>query len=389
MKLSKRAVNIKPSLTLTITAKAKEMKKQGLDVISFGAGEPDFDTMIHIKEAAKKAIDEGYTKYTSTSGFTELREAVCMKLRRDNWLDFVPSQILVSTGGKQALFNIIMTLVEEDDEVIIPVPYWVSYEEMVKFAGGKPVFLKSDDFRINTEKLERAITRKTKMLILNSPANPTGVVYEEKELKQIAHVCVKHNIIVVSDEIYEKLTYGKKHHSIAAMNDKINKLTIIINGVSKTYAMTGWRIGYAAGPEEVIKAATRIQDHSTSNPSSISQKAALAALTGPQDHIPKMVWEYKRRRDFMVERVNRIKGIYASRPDGAFYVFANISDFYGNEIKGSTEFCLRLLEEAYVAAIPGLGFGDDNFIRLSFATGMSNIQRGLERMEKFCEKIRK
>lgn len=389
MKLSKRAKNIQPSLTLSITAKAKEMKKQGLDVVSFGAGEPDFDTMIHIKEAAKRAIDEGFTKYTATSGIIELKEAIAAKLRRDNWLDYEPKEIIVSTGAKQALFNIILTLIDDGDEVIIPVPYWVSYEEMVKFAGGKSVLLKTNNFKIDPLLLEKAITPKTKMLILNSPSNPTGIVYEEKELKVIAQICIKNNIVVLSDEIYEKLTFGKKHHSIAGVNEKIKKLTVVVNGVSKTYAMTGWRIGYAAGPEEVIKAATRIQDHSTSNPSSIGQKAALSALTGPQDHVPKMVWEYKRRRDFMVDRLNRIKGVFASRPDGAFYVFANVSDFYSEEIKGSIDFCDKLLDQAYVAAIPGVAFGDDRFIRMSFATGMSNIQRGLERMEKFCEKIRK
>ncbi|MCL4364027.1 pyridoxal phosphate-dependent aminotransferase [Patescibacteria group bacterium] len=389
MKLSKRAENINPSLTLSITAKAKEMKKQGLDVVSLAAGEPDFDTMTHIKDAAKRAIDEGFTKYTSTSGITDLKLAICAKFRRDNWLDYEPSQILVSTGAKQALFNVIMALVDEGDEVIIPVPYWVSYDEMVKLAGGKSILLKTNNFKIDPQQLEKVITEKTKMLILNSPSNPTGVVYEEKELKQIAHICVKHNIAVLSDEIYEKLIYGKKHHSIAAMNDKIKKLTIVVNGVSKTFAMTGWRIGYAAGPEDVIKAAIRIQDHTTSNASSISQKAALAALNGPQDHIGKMVWEYKRRRDFMVERLNRIDGVYASRPDGAFYVFANVSDFYTGKIKGSLDFCQQLLEDAYVAAVPGIAFGDDLFIRLSYATGMEHIRRGLDRMEKFCEKIKK
>jgi len=389
MKLSKRAQNIKPSLTLSITAKAKEMKKQGLDVISFGAGEPDFDTMHHIKEAAKKAIDDGFTKYTATSGVIELKEAICAKLRRDNHLYYQPKEIIVSTGAKQALFNLILTLIDEGDEVIIPVPYWVSYEEMVKFAGGKSVLLKTNNFKIDPLLFEKAITPKTKMLILNSPSNPTRVVYEEKELKILAQICIKNNIIVLSDEIYEKLIFGKKHHSIAGINEKIKKLTIVVNGVSKTYAMTGWRIGYAAGPEEVIKAATRIQDHSTSNPSSISQKAALAALTGPQDHIPKMVWEYKRRRDFMIERLERIQGVFASRPDGAFYVFVNVSELYGKDIKGSIDFCEKLLDQAYVAAVPGAAFGDDRFIRLSFATGMSNIQRGLERMAKFCEKIKR
>lgn len=389
MKLSKRALSINPSLTLSITAKAKEMKKQGLDVVSFGAGEPDFDTMFHIKEAAKKAIDDGFTKYTATSGIIELKEAICAKLRRDNWLDYEPKNIIVSTGAKQSLFNIIMVTVDPGDEVIIPIPYWVSYEEIVKIADGKCVFLKTNNFKINPQDLEKAITPKTKMLIFNSPSNPTGVVYDEKELKQIAAICLKHNIYILSDEIYEKLIYGKKHISIASVNEKIKKLSIVINGVSKSYAMTGWRIGYAAAEEEIIKAATRFQDHSTSNPSSISQKAALAAVNGPEDHVEKMVYEFKKRRDFMVDRLNRIEGIVAPRPDGAFYVFANVSKFYNEQIKGSMVFCQKLLEDAFVAVIPGVAFGDDRYIRLSFATGMDHIKRGLDRLDKFCEKLRK
>lgn len=389
MRLSKRALSINPSLTLSITAKAKEMKKQGLDVVSFGAGEPDFDTMFHIKEAAKKAIDEGFTKYTASSGIIELKEAICAKLRRDNWLDFEPKNIIVSTGAKQSLFNMIMVTIDPGDEVIIPIPYWVSYEEMVKIAEGKCVFLKTNNFKINMQDLEKAITPKTKMLILCSPSNPTGVVYDEKELKQIASICLKHNIYILSDEIYEKLIYGKKHVSIASVNEKVKKLTIVINGVSKSYAMTGWRIGYAAAEEEIVKAATRLQDHTTSNPTSISQKAALAAINGPEDHMPKMVYEYKKRRDFMIDRLNRIEGIVASRPDGAFYVFANVSKFYSSEIKGSMDFCKKLLEDAYVAVVPGIAFGDDRYIRLSFATGMEHIKRGLDRMDKFCEKLRK
>jgi len=389
MKLSKRAQDIKPSLTLSITAKAKEMKKQGLDVVSFGAGEPDFDTMFHIKEAAKKAIDEGFTKYTATSGILELKEAICAKFRRDNWLDYEPKNIIVSAGGKQSLFNMIMVIVDPGDEVIIPVPYWVSYEEMVKIAEGKCIFLKTNNFKINLQDLEKAITPKTKIFILNSPSNPTGAVYDEKELKQIASICLKHNIYILSDEVYEKLIYGKKHISIASVNEKIKKLTIVVNAVSKSYAMTGWRIGYAAAEEEIVKAATRLQDHTTSNPNSIAQKAALAAINGPEDHMEKMVYEYKKRRDFMVERLNRIDGIVASRPDGAFYVFANVSKFYSDEVKGSMDFCKKLLEDAYVAVIPGLAFGDDRFIRLSFATGMDHIKRGLDRLDKFCEKLRK
>jgi len=389
MKLSKRAQNLNPSLTLSITAKAKEMKKQGLDVVSFSAGEPDFDTMFHIKEAAKKAIDEGFTKYTASSGIIELKEAICAKFRRDNWLDYEPKNIIVSTGGKQALFNMIMVTVNPDDEVIIPVPYWVSYEEMVKIADGKCVFLKTNNFKINPQDLEKAITPKTKMLIFNSPSNPTGVVYDEKELKQIAAICLKHNIYILSDEIYEKLIYGKKHVSIASVNEKIKKLTIVVNGVSKSYAMTGWRIGYAAAEEEIVKASTRLQDHTTSNPTSISQKAALAAINGPEDHVAKMIYEYKKRRDFMVDRLNRIDGMIANRPDGAFYVFANVSKFYSPEVKGSVAFSQKLLEDAYVAVVPGLAFGDDRYVRLSFATGMEHIKRGLDRMEKFCEKVRK
>src|SRR3989338_5405844 len=388
MKLSKRAQNINPSLTLSITAKAKEMKRQGLDVVSFSACEPDFDTMFHIKEAAKKAIDEGFTKYTATSGIIELKEAICAKFRRDNWLDYEPKNIIVSTGGKQALFNMIMVTVDPGDEVIVPIPYYLSYEEMIKIAEGKCIFLKTNNFKINFQDLEKAITSKTKMLILNSPSNPTGVVYDEKELKQIASICLKHNIYILSDEIYEKIIYGKKHVSIASVNEKIKKLTIVVNGVSKSYAMTGWRIGYAAAEEEIIKAAVRLQDHITSNPCSIAQKAALAALNGPEDHVAKMVYEYKKRRDFMMERLNRIDGLIASRPDAAFYVFANVSKFYSDQVKGSMVFCQKLLEDAYVAAIPGVAFGDDRFIRLSFATGMEHIKRGLDRLEKFVEKVR-
>jgi len=389
MKLSKKAELINPSLTISITARAKEMKKQGLDVVSFGAGEPDFDTMINIKEAAKKAIDEGFTKYTPSSGIIELKEAICAKLRRDNWLDYSPKNIIVSTGAKQSLFNMIMTLIDPEDEVIIPVPYWVSYEEMVKIAGGKSIFLKSKNLKITAEELSKAITPKTKILILNSPGNPNGAVFSEEELKQIAAVCIKNNIYVISDEVYEKITYDQNHISIASINEKINKITIVVNGVSKAYAMTGWRIGYAAAHEEIVKAATRIQDHTTSNPCSIAQKAALEALTGPQDHIGKMIWEYKKRRNYMVDKLNSIKGIMALKPDGAFYVFADVSDLYGGEIKGSLDFCAKLLDKAYVAIIPGIAFGDDHCVRLSFATGMSNIERGLDRLAKFCEKLEK
>lgn len=385
MKLSTLATNIKPSLTLSITIKAKEMKKKGIDVISFGAGEPDFDTPINVKNAAKKAIDEGFTKYTPTSGIIELKEAIARKMKLDHHLNYKTSEVLVSNGAKQALFNIIMALVDKNDEVLIPVPYWVSYEEMIKIAGGKCIFIKTDDFKINPKILEKYLTSKTKILILNSPNNPSGVVYEEKELKELAKFAIKHNLIVISDEIYEKIIYGKTHHSIAEMNEKIKHQTIIINGISKSYAMTGWRIGYAVGNEEVIKAATRIQDHTTSNPSSVSQKAALEALTGPQDHLPKLVNEYKKRRDFMMKKLLEIEGIYPIEPQGAFYVFVNVSNLYNEKINNSMVFCQELLDRTNVAAIPGIAFGDDRFIRLSFATNMINIERGLIRFKKFCE----
>lgn len=365
------------------------MKKQGIDIISLSSDEPEFDTAFHIKEAAKRAIDEGYTKYTTPSGIKELKSAICAKLRRDNWLDYEIENILVSNGTNHSIFNTIMFLVNPGDEVIIPVPYWPSYKEIVAIVGGKSVFLRANNFRIDSQTLQKSITPQTKLLILNSPNNPSGVVYDEKELKQIASVCIKNNLMVLSDEGYEILTYEKKHISIASINEKIKKLTIVINGVSNTYAMTGFRIGYAAADKELISAARRLQDHSTSNTSSISQRAAIAALEGPQDDTPKIVKDYRRKRDFMVERANRIKGVYANRPDGTFYVFANIADFYNDEIKGSLDFSQQLLDEAYVAVVPGIVFGDDRFIRLSYTTGMANIQRGLERMEKFCEKIRK
>ncbi len=387
MKLSTLTQQIQPSLTLSITAKAKEMKKQGVDVISFAAGEPDFDTLSNVKNAAKKAIDEGFTKYTPTSGIPELKQAIINKVRKDHYLKYRPTEVLVSNGAKQALFNIIMALIDKDDEVLIPVPYWVSYKEMIKIAGGKVVFVKSKTFKVSGDLLEKYLSPKTKMLILNSPNNPTGIVYEEKDLKDIAKFCLKHNIIVLSDEIYEGITYEKTQHSIAEVNEKIKNLTIIINGVSKTYAMTGWRIGYALGSEEVIKAATRIQDHTTSNPCSISQKAALEALTGLQDHLPKLVNEYKKRRDFMLKKLGEIKNIFPIKPEGAFYVFVNVSKLYNQKVNHSMTFCEKLLEEAKIACIPGIAFGDDNYIRLSFATNMINIDRGLTRLKNFCQTL--
>lgn len=386
--ISDRAKNINPSPTLAITAKAKEMKKNGIDVVSFGAGEPDFDTPSFVKRAAVEAINRGFTKYTATSGIPELKKAICDKLKKDNGLDYIPMNVLVSSGAKQSLYNIIQVLINPGDEVIVPVPYWVSYEEMVKLAGGKCIFIKTENFKISPENLLKIITNKTKLFILNSPSNPTGAVYGKKELEEIAKICVEKNIYVLSDEIYENLIYGKKHISIASLNEKIKKLTIVINGVSKSYSMTGWRIGYAASDDvEIIKAASALQDHSTSNPNSIAQKAALAALLGDQDFLKGWVSEFKKRRDFMVKYLRQIKGINAATPDAAFYVFADVSKLFRKEIRGSADFCRKLLEKAHVAVIPGAAFGDDKHVRLSFATSMENIKKGLARIKRFTESI--
>jgi aspartate aminotransferase len=387
MMLSQRAMQINPSPTLAITAKAKEMKKQGIDVISFGAGEPDFDTPDHIKQAAIKAIHEGFTKYTETSGIPELKQAICGKLKKDNNLSYTSEQILVSTGAKQCLYNIIQVLVDPGDEVIIPAPFWVSYEEMVKLAGGVCKIVKTNNFKINKKLLEQNITKKTKVLILGSPSNPTGVVYDSKELQEIADLCVINGVYVISDEIYEPLIYEKKHVSIASLNDEIKKLTIVVNGVSKTYSMTGWRIGYCAGEKEIIKAASSLQDHSTSNPNSIAQKAAVAALLGSQEIVAIMKDAYKKRRDYMVKRIQSIKGLNVQKPDGAFYVFVDVSSLFRKKVSNSVEFCSQLLEKAHVAAVPGKAFGDDRYIRLSYATNEENIKKGLDRLESFANNL--
>lgn len=375
---------ITPSATLAISAKASEMKRGGIDVVSFGAGEPDFDTPDHIKEAAIAAIKSGFTKYTATSGIPELKQAIIRKFEKDNGLVYTPKQILVGNGAKQCLYNIMQALINPGDEVLIPVPYWVSYEEMVKLADGKCIFVPSGkNFKILPLSLKKYISKKTKALILNSPSNPTGMVYDKNELAAIAKICIEKNLFVISDEIYEKLIYGKRHVSIASFNEKIKKRTFVVNGVSKTYAMTGWRIGYCAGPEDVIQAASSLQDHTTSNPNSIAQKAALSALTGSLDNVSVMKREYVKRRDYMVERLNQMKGISAQLPDGAFYVFPNVSKLYTRKMKSSASFCEQLLTEFHVAAVPGSAFGDDRCIRLSFATSMEQIRKGLDRIGEF------
>lgn len=396
MTVSKRLSLVGSSPTLAITAKAKKMKQEGIDIIGFGAGEPDFDTPLHIKEAAKKALDEGFTKYTPASGIKELKEAICRKFKEDNNLDFSPEEILISCGAKHSIFNAILALCDEGDEVILPSPYWVSYPEMIKVVGAKAVILQTtpkENFKITPQKLEEAITEKTKLLILNTPSNPTGMVYTKDELLSISNILVKRGIWCISDEIYEKIIYdGKEHISIASLGPEIKKLTIVINGVSKSYSMTGWRIGYAAGPKEVIKAMSNLQSHSTSNPASVSQRGALAALEGPQESLNYMVSEFCKRRDYIVKRLNSIENISCLKPAGAFYVFPDVSRIIGERfgkerIEDSFSLAEILLTRARVAVVPGSAFGAEGYLRLSYATSMENISEGLERIEEFIEKL--
>jgi len=388
--ISKRAKAIKPSPTLAMAAKAKAMKAQGIDVVDFGVGEPDFDTPENVKQAGIKAIQSGFTKYTPAGGTDELKDAVVDKLKKDNGLSYERSQILISCGAKHSLYNIAEALFDPGDEVIIPSPYWVSYPDQVILNDAVPVIVETTEqegFRISAAKLEKAITKRTKAFVLNSPSNPTGLAYDRKTLEEIAAVAVKHRIYVISDEIYEKLVYdGFTHISIASLNPEIKELTIVVNGVSKSHAMTGWRIGFAAGPKDVITAMANIQSQSTSNPASISQKAALEALRGPQDFLPVMNAEFDKRRKYMVERLNKMKGVYCMLPVGAFYAFPNVSKLYGRSaggktIKNSADLAAYLLEAAKVALVSGDSFGADAFIRLSYATSMEIIKKGMDRIE--------
>jgi len=363
------------------------MKKEGVDVISFGSGEPDFDTPPDVKAAAIKAIQQGFTKYTPASGTDELKNIICDKFFRDNNLRYSPSQIVVSCGAKHSLYNIIQAICDDKDEVVIPSPYWLSYPEMVRLAGARVSFIETDEkdsFKISPAKLQSAITKNTKLLILNSPSNPTGCVYSIDELREIGEAALKNNIHVLSDEIYEKIIFdGKSHISIASIDDKNFKNTIVVNGVSKSFAMTGWRIGYmASSDEQVVSAVKNLQSHSTSNPTSISQAAALEALKQRGDVVEHMVKEFEQRRDYIVGRISKIKGLSCVKPEGAFYVFCKIDK------KGfsSMEFSERLLEEAKVAVIPGKAFGSDRHIRLGFATSMENIKEGMDRIKKWLEK---
>jgi aspartate aminotransferase len=395
MFISKRVNQISPSPTLSITAKAKKMQAEGINVIGFGAGEPDFDTPLNIKEAAKKAIDKGFTKYTPTAGTKELKDAINAKFKKDNNLEYSPDEIIVSCGAKHSIFNIVVTLCNEEDEVLLPSPFWVSYPEMAKVVGAKTVLLhttKESGFKITPEQLEKSIGPKTKLLILNSPSNPTGMVYSESELKELSQIITKAGIYCISDEIYEKVIYDQQHVSIASLGEKIKKKTIVVNGVSKAFSMTGWRIGYCAGPKEIIQAMSNLQDHSTSNPTSIAQAASVEALTGSQDDLEKMVREFKKRRDFMTDKVNAITGISTIRPQGAFYCWVDISGILnksanGKKIMNSMSLTDVLLNDAHVAVVPGGVFGDDNYIRLSYATSMENIIEGLNRIERFINKL--
>jgi aspartate aminotransferase len=387
MQLSSRVETLSPSLTLAIDSKAKAMKAEGIDVCGFGAGEPDFDTPEHIKAAAHAALETGFTKYTPSSGIPELRQAIAEKLAADNKLEYKPSQIIVSNGAKQSCFNAIMAVCEPGDEVLIPAPYWLSYPEMVRLAGAEPVIIhttQENDWKITAEQFEEAMTPKTKMIILNTPGNPTGSVYTREELRAISEVAAEEDIYILSDEIYEKLVYdGTEHVSIASLTPEAYDLTITVNGFSKAYAMTGWRLGYLAAPEPIARAIDSMQSHSTSNPCSFAQKGALAALKGDQQCIVDMREEFNLRREYMYGRLSSISGISAVKPLGAFYVLANISALGLN----STNFADRLLSKANVAVVPGIAFGDDQTVRLSYATSLDVIKKGLDRIEEFAKTL--
>lgn len=393
MYISEKAKSICPSSTLAIDAKFKQMKADGVDVVGFGAGEPDFDTPEYIKEAAIAAIRDGKTKYTPAAGTVELRKAICKKLKEENNLSYSFDCIVVSNGAKHALVNAFQAILNPGDEVLIPSPYWVSYPEMVKLADGVPVILQTreeDEFKFTADEFRAAITPKTRALVLNSPSNPTGMVYTAEELAELAAVAVEHNIYVISDEIYEHLIYEGKHVSIASMSPEMKALTIIINGVSKTYAMTGWRIGYTASTPEIARVMSNIQSHATSNPNSIAQAATVAALSGGEEEIAMMKEAFRERRDYMVERINSIEGVSCLKPHGAFYVLMNISKLKGRTMGGkvihtSDDFAEVLLEQAKVAVVPCSGFGADDFVRWSYAVSLDNIKEGLSRVEQFIK----
>ncbi|MFP4467106.1 MAG: pyridoxal phosphate-dependent aminotransferase [Candidatus Goldiibacteriota bacterium] len=393
--LAKRVELVKPSLTLAIDAKAKQMKKDGIDVIGFGAGEPDFNTPENIKEAGIRAIKENITRYTPAAGTPELKALIAEKFRKDNGLEYAPENVSVNCGAKHSLYNIFQAVIDPGDEVIIFSPYWVSYIEQVRLAGGTPVLVDLDEsknFDIDFDLLESKITGKTKVMIVNSPSNPTGGVLSEETLKKLGETAVKKGILMISDEIYEEILYnGKKHISIASLDPEFKKITLVVNGVSKSYCMTGWRIGYVAGDNTaVIKAINKIQSHSTSNPASMSQAASVEALKSDKAVIKKMVEEFDKRRKYMMERFDKIDGISYVEPEGAFYLYPNFSEIKGREIGGkkienSMDFAAVMLEQAKVAVVPGVAFGTDFHFRMSYATSMDNIEKGLDRIEEILK----
>ncbi len=394
--LAKKGLAVNPSPTLVIDSKAKEMKSQGIDVISFGAGEPDFDTPVHIREAAIAAINEGHTRYTPAAGTQELKAAICRKLERENGLHYSPAQIVVSNGAKHSLSNIFTAILNPGDEVMIPVPYWVSYPELVKLNDGIPVpveTLEANAFKITIPDLKKAWSPKSKALVLNSPSNPTGQIYSKEELEMIGYFCYEHEIFIITDEIYEKLIYGGiQSPSIASLGEYIKKWSIIVNGVSKSYAMTGWRIGYTASSLEIAKVMAAIQSHATSNPNSIAQKAAIAALDGSQECVAEMLKAFDERRKFMFKRITEMPYLKALEPQGAFYVFVNMAgvigkNYEGEVIQSSDDFAAKLLDSQKVAVVPGTGFGAPLYFRLSYATSMDNIVEGLERIDAFLHKL--
>ena len=399
MKLADRVNKIQPSPTLAIDAKAKALKAQGVDVVGFGAGEPDFDTPEHIREAGKKAIDAGFTRYMPVGGADDLKDAIIAKMKRDHNLEYTRDEISVACGAKHTLYNISQALIQEGDEVIIPGPYWVSYPDQIVLAGGTPVFIMTDEstgFKITPEQLDKAITPKTRYLILNSPCNPTGSTYSKEELAALGKVLLKHeHVLVVADDIYERLIYdGLSFYNIAQVVPALKSRTIVVNGVSKTYAMTGWRIGYACGPKELMAAMTKMQSQSTSNATSIAQKASVEALNGPQEPVAAMCVEFEKRRTYIVERLNAMPGVSCFKSNGAFYVFPNFSGVYGKttpggkKIETSSDFAAYLLEDAKVALVPGVAFGDDRYARLSYAISMENIKKGMDRIEEAIKNLK-
>ncbi len=395
-RVAQRMSTLSPSLTLAISAKAKAMKAAGESVVSFSVGEPDFNTPDHIVEAAKIALDNGQTKYTPSSGLLPLRKAICEKFKKDNGLDYEPSQIIVSNGAKHSIFNVCYAVLDAGDEVIIPAPYWLTYPEVVKVCGATPVYIdckKENKFKFTAEELKAAITPKTKMLIFNSPSNPTGAVYTEEEVRAIAKVCEEAEIFVLSDEIYEKLCYnGVKPFSMAACSEKMKDLTITVNGVSKTYAMTGWRVGYLAAPKDVAKAIDSFQSHATSNACSISQAATLEALASSEEEIQAMVDVFDKRRAKLLALIDEIDGVSAVEPDGAFYVMLVVGGLYGKSYHGKTisnsvEFADVLLDAEKVATVPGVSFGADDCLRLSYSLSEADIEEGLARIKRFVSEL--